>query len=220
MLGLIAKDARTVGPFLLALLPFYLVTALGASRLGPALFGLSLALALALILLPPGVDWRTDTESLIASLPVSRSTVVVARYVWALLAIAVSLTLWLSLAFVLPAALDQADPDLRRWISLNGALAFSSLAILLTAIFLPCYFRWGIGRGMAVFSIGLMALSAALSGGRWLVRAAIGGDVPDLTGADLEAARALARLAWIVMVVLVTVASAAVSIRFHRQREF
>jgi len=105
-------------------------------------------------------------------------------------------------------------------VSIDGAVAYCVIVIGLAAIFLPCYFRLGLGKGAAVFSLCVMGLGASLAGLRWAVRAALGQAAPNLSTVDPDAVRILARLLWIAIVVGLTTASAALSIRFYRAREF
>jgi hypothetical protein len=52
------------------------------------------------------------------------------------------------------------------WASFDGLLAYGALAVVLAALFLPCYVRLGIGKGLAAFgalAIALLAATASLA---------------------------------------------------------
>lgn len=220
MLKLLVRDFRVVRWDLWLLAAIYAVMAIPASRHAQALFVVGVALAIVLVVAVPGLEWMFDTDRFVCSLPVSRATLVLGRYLSAFVAVALGLAVWMGSAALLSRRFAGADPNLSQWVSLDGAVAYCVILTLVVALFLPCYFRYGLGKGAAVFAVGVMALGGVLAGLRWIVRAALGNVAPDLTAVDLDAARTLARFIWIAIVAAIATGSAALSVRFHRRREF
>ncbi len=182
-------------------------------------FIVGVALAVVLVVAVPGMEWMFDADRFVCSLPVSRATLVLGRYLSAFVAIALGLAVWMGSGALLSRNFAGADPNLSQWVSLDG-VAYCVILTLLVALFLPCYFRYGLGKGAAVFALSVMALGGIHAGLRWIVRAAPGDVAPDLTAVDFDVARTLARLVWIAIVAAIATGSAALSVRFHRQREF
>lgn len=220
MLKLLARDLRVVMWDLWLLAAIYALVSITAARHAPAFFMLGVALAAVLVAVVPAMEGMFDADRFLCSLPVSRATLVLGRYLSALVATALGLVVWMGSAALLAARFTAADPGLARWVSVDGAVAYCVTVIGLTAIFLPCYFRFGLGKGAAVFSLCVMGMSAILAGLRWAARASMDGRMPDLSAVDLDAVRLVARLFWIAVVAGLTMASAALSIRFYQRREF
>jgi hypothetical protein len=218
MLRLLVRDFRVVMWDLWLLAAIYALVCVSASRSAPAFFMAGVGLAAVLIVAVPALEWMFDADRFVCSLPVSRASLVLARYLSALAATAVGLAAWMASA-TLASRLGHADADLARWVSVDGGLAYAIVVIGLTAIYLPCYFRYGLGKGAAVFSLCLMTLSSVLAGLRWAVRASMGDLTPDWSAVDLDVARNLARLFWIGVVAALTIGSVALSVRFYQRRE-
>ena len=219
MLKLLVRDLRIVVWDLWLLAAIYAVMAIQASRHAQAFFVVGVALAAVLVVAVPAMEWMFDADRFVCSLPVSRARLVLGRYLSAFAAITVGLAVWMGSAVLLSRRFAGADPKLSQWVSLEGAVAYCVILTLLVALFFPCYFRYGLGKGAAVFALSVMALGGILAGLRWMARAALGDVPPDPTGVDLDAVLAIARLVWIVIVGGLTMGSAALSIRFYRQRE-
>jgi hypothetical protein len=219
MLRLLVRDFRVVMWDLWLLAAIYALVSLNAARHAPAFFMLGVVLAAVLVVAVPAMEWMFDADRFVCSLPVSRATLVVGRYLSAVLATGLGLAVWMGSAALLSARLTSADPNLSRWVSIDGAVAYGVVAVTLVAIFLPCYFRFGLGKGAAVFSVCVMALSAILAGLRWVVRGSMGDASLDPSAVDPDVVRNLARLFWIGVVATLTVVSAALSIRFYQRRE-
>jgi hypothetical protein len=220
MLKLLVRDVRVVMWDLWLLAAIYALMSITAARHAQAFFVLGVAFAAVLIVAVPAMEWMFDADRFVCSLPVSRATLVLGRYLSAFGAIALGLVVWMGSAALLSSRYTGADPSLSRWVSVDGAVAYCVILVMLVAIFLPCYFRYGLGKGAAVFSLCVMALSAILAGMRWTVRASMGDAMPDLSTVDFDAVRVLARLFWIAVVAGFTMASAALSIRLYQRREF
>lgn len=133
----------------------FLLAAVQTVRADELYFVVGLILAAALAVYVPVLEWFHDTDSLLYSLPVRRGSVVLGRYVSTLLAGGLALAVWVGSGSVLRPILapDPAGPAM--WMTLEGLLTFGSAFALLAALFLPLYFRLGVGRGALAF-LGLL----------------------------------------------------------------
>jgi hypothetical protein len=123
-----------------------------------AFFWLGVGLVGALALYVPAVEWHQETDQMLSSLPVSRATVVFSRYISSIVSCALGAGAWVSTGSLLGPVLgaDGAVPGM--WATLPGITAFVSVAILLLSLFLPLYFRYGLGKGAMIFVPSVMGL--------------------------------------------------------------
>jgi hypothetical protein len=137
------------------------------------------ALAAALIVVVPVVEWDLDGDCLISSLPVRRSTIVGARYVAAALAGMVALVAWVGVGYLLTPLLDATRTTEPMWATFDGVVTFVAVVGGLTALFLPLHFRFGLGRGAVVFGVVCLVLligaGALMTAPAQLLRGAISG---------------------------------------------
>lgn len=143
----------------LLVLGAFFLAALQTVGMGEVYFFVGLMLASALAVFVPVVEWFHTTDSLLHSLPVRRSTVVLARYLSTVLAGCAAFVAWVCVGWMLRPILVPEAPGPAMWMSLQGALTFLGAFGLLTAFFLPLYFGVGIGRAALAF-FGLMPLLA------------------------------------------------------------
>ena len=104
---------------------------------------------------------------MLSSLPVSRATVVFSRYLASVFACAVGAAAWVSTGHLLGPVLGPQGATAGMWTTLPGITAFVSVAILLLSLFLPLFFRFGIGKGAMIFVpsvLGLYLLTAQSRG--------------------------------------------------------
>ena len=126
-----------------------------------------IALAAALALYVPAMEWHQGTERLLFSLPVARSKVVITRYLVAVLSVGIAWTAWSVTGRLLFPLLDAARSGPAPWRTLEGGLAFITSTALLFCLFFPLYFRLGMGRGVMAFlavGLGLLVLDYAVAG--------------------------------------------------------
>jgi hypothetical protein len=97
------------------------------------------------------------------SLPVRRETVVFSRYLASALACGMAGMAWVSTGIIIAPFLDPSPAAPGMWTTFEGILALFSLAALLVALFLPLYFRLGLGRGAMAFIASSFALYVAAS---------------------------------------------------------
>jgi hypothetical protein len=173
MLNLIYKDLRVGLPFLFVLVAMFVLGSVGAVR-APVFFWVSLVFAATLMLGLSQMDWRHGVDRFVHSLPVSRNLVVYARYGTALLGGAVTLAIAGTAGVLRGLALDAAGLAWPRLISVDVALAWVLLFALIVALYLPCYFRWGHGKG---YIIGALAIAAGAVAGGFLQEAVSRGNV-------------------------------------------
>ena len=88
---------------------------------------------------------------MLSSLPVSRATVVVSRYVSSVLACALGALAWVSTGHLLGPILAADAIGAGMWTTVSGITAFIGVSLLLLSLFLPLYFRFGLGRGAMIF---------------------------------------------------------------------
>ena len=211
MSNLIVKDLIAARWFLLAILVLYVVQLATLTIAPPAAMVVTLIFTSLMAFGSLAIEEAQGTETTWCSLPVDRSQIVLARYSTTLLAILLGLGL--------------------SWAVSAGSLglaAQSSAFFMLTvaaSLFLPCYFRLGIGRGLMVFAIvmlGILVLFAAV--GALISFLTNGSALPDER--SVAAARAwLLPLVPFAAIALVTIAlamasvSALLSVRWYSARD-
>jgi hypothetical protein len=121
-----------------------------------SLFVLNIAVTIALILVPIIIQDKYRIENLVAFLPPARYKVVAARYVVAVLALGVGLALQYGLGAVLSVWLQRSG--FRTLCALETIFVFCFVPLAFVSLFLPCWFRFGLGRGAFFF----LALSTAI----------------------------------------------------------
>lgn len=110
-------------------------------------------------------DEKHDTETLICSLPVKRSTIVYSRYVSALVTVLTGLVLTLLLTLVVKGLWPRGLPlPETAWNYKNWVFFLSPVVLFISCCF-PCYFKFGYGRGVGfglLFTTGAALLFACL----------------------------------------------------------
>ena len=198
MLRLVWKDLVVSGWFLLAVMPLYAMQLAGVAAVPPALLVVTALFTAALAFGPIGIEEVQGTETLWCSLPVSRREIVFARYAATLGGIALGLgTSWTvaRAANALVASASRTASD----VPAPGAYAGLLIVFLLcAALYLPCYFRLGAGRGLmlcAVLMLGLVAIVSVLG---WLAVRLGGGAEAMEALREQDPARIAAAREWLV----------------------
>jgi len=173
MLSLIYKDLRVGLPFLVVLVVMFILGSAGAVR-APVYFWVSLVFAATLMLGLSQMDWRHGADRFAHSLPVSRALVVYARYASALLGGALTLAVAGTAGMLRGMALDMVGQAWPRMMAADVALAWVLLFAAIVALYLPCYFRWGHGKG---YIIGALAIAAGVVAGGFIQEAVGRGDI-------------------------------------------
>ena len=99
---------------------------------------------------------------MMSSLPLRRTTVVLSRYLASVLACGVAGLAWVSTGRILAPVLDTGFAPPAMWTTFEGILTFFLMSGLLLSLFLPLYFRFGLGRGALIF-MGLFVGSYVLA---------------------------------------------------------
>jgi hypothetical protein len=165
MLNLFFKDVRAGAVFLWAFVPLNAVAALQASRTGTAFFWANVVCAAFTLVALSMLEWKNDAEPFVHSLPVTRAMVVRGRYVTAaaigVLTLLVAGTVGATRGIGL-AVQGHAWP---QWVTGDMALAFLLVHALVSAVYLPCHYRWGYGKGNVaaalIVAAGIIVASAA-----------------------------------------------------------
>ena len=173
---LLAKDLRLVAPYLWLIVPAHVLFCVQAFLVPELDFWMNLAVALAWTAAIALVEWQSDTDRLLASLPAARTTIVEARYASSLAAVAIGALLYVVYGHaVMAVATDRLTArwsgTTPAWTSADGVAAFLLLGYVLVVAFLPFYFRFGFPRGATLFSVSAavaIAVATALTrlGGR------------------------------------------------------
>jgi hypothetical protein len=126
----------------------------------------AVALITACVFVTLFLEDRYKTEAFYASLPLKRSTIVLARYVLtALLSLAGVVFVFLY-GYLLTSLvkLRWIVIDLRSLLSIEGMTGFVLFIAFLAALYFPFYFRHGLGRGSFIFAAVLLGLGIVLAG--------------------------------------------------------
>ena len=165
MLTLMRKDLRVVAGFgwLLAWLvaPSYLVPVMTASRAGGMIFWVNVAFATAALVSVCLLEARSGADRFIHSLPVTRADVVRARYGTAIALAAVVLGIGATAGMMRALATASPGAAWPRWFSPDVGLAYLVVMAVVIAVYLPCFFRWGYGRGSVAAAVLLAGLVIA-----------------------------------------------------------
>jgi hypothetical protein len=232
MIGLLLKDFKVGALFLWLIGLIYLLVVVQFVVFGhdAPLFLASIALAASLVASVLAVEWRVEADRLVCSLPISRSIIVRARCLSILAAGAVSLVLWVTGGLIGETLVGRAGSGAPLWATFEGVVGFCLIIVVLAALYMPCYFRFGIGKGSAVFAFLLIPLAAAevagsLAAGSLGPRAAVDAVPGSLVRhAAAQAHHSLGAIGALVLCSLVGAAllwaSVALSTRFYEKREF
>jgi hypothetical protein len=146
-----------------------------------------------------GIDDRYQAEPLFAALPVTRRSLVAGRYLaWGVVT-AAGLALFLAYTALLHAGFAERALRLDSLVSFKGAAAFLAGTLLTGLVFLPFNFRFGLWRGIWLFTAAGFGLSiAALNAAARLAPADVCplASAPPLPGIAASTGRGLRVLAW------------------------
>ena len=129
-----------------------------------AFFWLGISLALGLSVYVPTMEWHQETDRMLNSLPISRRAVVLARYCSSLIWIGFSAVAWLTAGWLLGPILDSST-DMAfgtSWMTPHGVMTYLIVAVVMTSLFLPLLFRFGLGRAvLSYLALGLITYGSA-----------------------------------------------------------
>jgi len=153
MLNLFLKDVQAGAIFLWAVVPLNIVAALQVSKSGGAFFWANVACAALILVGASMLEWKNGADPFVHSLPVTRAMVVRGRYVTAAAIGLLSLLVAGAVGMARGLSLAAQGAPWPRWVSPDMALAFVLAFAVLVAIYLPCYFSWGFGKGNVAASL-------------------------------------------------------------------
>jgi len=157
MFSLILKDLMLLRRGLWIQVGFWVFFLGRANRFGISFLVISLLMAC----IPISIDEKNKTESLFVSLPVKRSTIVIARYIYILLVIAVVITVTYfssrALNILLPA-------DFKKAISFHNLLAPQLVVMFFMSLALPIIFRYGyhLEEGIRTIAISMSVIFGSI----------------------------------------------------------
>ncbi|MDP7014761.1 MAG: ABC-2 transporter permease [Pirellulaceae bacterium] len=161
MFALIRKDLIACRLFLFIGLGFYALWAACTYRQPLGYFALNVGATMVLILAPLVVDDKYRAETLVCFLPPSRSKAVLARYAMALVALLVGFGAQYGLGAILNIRAQEAGYQVLC--APQAVLAFCAVPVTLVALYIPCFFRFGLGRGSLAFAVLMIALTTLLT---------------------------------------------------------
>ncbi len=234
MLNLFLKDLRAGAVFLWAAVPFYALMGLQVFSSGSAFFWGTVVSASLLLIGTCALDWKNGADLFVQSLPVTRASVVRARYLTAAAAGLLTLALGAALGIAAALILDTRGIPWPRWVAADVGLSFVGAYAVVVAVYLPCHFRWEFGRGNVAAALFLAAALLVADAADPLVPAAWAGRATVVTDAGLPlgcipravalmAGRwglALTSLAVIAASAVILWSSSQVAVRAARRREF
>jgi hypothetical protein len=166
MLKLCYKDylaGRWLWLSIAVLFILYIIQPMGQTMIIMTLAALSVYATLSVTLI---YEDQGRTETLYASLPLQRRTIVRGRYLLAgLIIIGGAAVVFGSAALTLALFKTPAyEKALSPLLSVDGVASFLFAAVFLLSAFLPLYYRFGLGRGNIIYSGALFALLMAIAG--------------------------------------------------------
>jgi ABC-2 family transporter protein len=215
---LLAKDVRLAGPYAWVVLPVHVLWCAQAFLVPELYFWLSLWAALSWTAVVMSVEWQIDADRLVASLPVTRATIVLARYASAMAGLALGAALYAAYGHamfaLLPERMVRRWDGRAAWASAEGILAFLAVGYVAVVGFLPLRFRFGLPVGSALFAVVATAATSAVVALPWGhdVRAWL--SLPSVMPGEWPV-----RLALLVGAAALGLASARLSIRFYEGRD-
>ena len=157
MYALIRKDLIAGRLVLVIGLVMYILYAVTTYESPLGFFIVNIGATIMLVLAPIAIEEKYQTDTLVCHLPPSRGTVVLARYVMAWLALIVGLGLHYGLGALL--SIHFMQTGFRTLCAPQAALVFCSVPVAIFSLYLPCFFRFGLGRGSFVFMVLIAVLA-------------------------------------------------------------
>lgn len=157
MLKLCRKDVLITRVFWIPALFAYIVISTAFYERGLIFIFVNAALTFSMVFSILIIDDKYRVEPFFISLPLKRRKVVYARYLSSGFIIFLGLLFYFFTSFLLDSFIPIDIVDFMPLISPEGAAVFLIPAVLLTLIFLPMYFRLGLGKALLFFPAVIMA---------------------------------------------------------------
>jgi len=157
MLKLCRKDVLVTRVFWIPALFAYIVISTAFYERGLIFIFINAVLTFSMVFSILIIDDKYRVEPFFISLPLKRRKVVYARYLSSGFIIFLGLLFYFFTSFLLDSFIPIDIVDFMPLISPEGAAVFLIPAVLLTLIFLPMYFRLGLGKALLFFPAVIMA---------------------------------------------------------------
>jgi hypothetical protein len=164
MLKLSIKDIRIYWFTFLINLVFWSIMAIAAIQYPDVFLLLPVGFGLLIIMIPLGNDIRDGRDKLYASLPIKRSSILVAKYFSSFFLAAVSFIWIILLGLILEKYLPGLSGGISGSLSLESMLFLAFMITLIICIYLPFVLRFGFG---ALIS-GSLTITILVMAGFWL----------------------------------------------------
>jgi ABC-2 type transport system permease protein len=162
MLKLCWKDFYITRLFLIAV-PFFFFILLNIFVFSEFLFlTVGIILTFVMVISIPLIEDKYRTEQIISSLPVSKRSIVLSRYVSSFLITGFGMILYFVSSLLYSSIFKDNTADLKSMVSLQGGAVFLLFSLLLVALFLPFYFKLGIGKALLIFPAVVAVFSAVI----------------------------------------------------------
>lgn len=212
MLKLCRKDVLITRVFWIPALFAYIVISTAFYERGLIFIFVNAVLTFSMVFSILIIDDKYRVEPFFISLPLKRRKVVYARYLSSGFIIFLGLVFYFFTSFLLDSFIPIDIVDFRPLISPEGTAVFLIPVVLLTLIFLPMYFRLGLGKALLFFPAVIMAGTGVF----WILLPGVNKleKLYKAFGAPLTIFIAVLVLSSLVF------ASIIISIRFYSRKEF
>ena len=239
MLKLLVKDFRALGLFWLLGLVINIFFVMVFIEVNLAFLMVQVVLTFLLAMVQPVVEDRFGLGSFLNSLPVSREDVVKAKYLCTGVLVLAGLAVFMAVPSGLGWLVHSPHAKTAPLLAPAGLLSFLLPLALLELLYLPFYFRHGLGRSLWFFLVSVLVLGAIVPGALRVIAGLAGRPLAEIFPVDreilavpykpllplakrLQAALGTAGLSAACLLVLtgLTWLSLRLSIRFYKRREF
>ncbi len=212
MLKLCRKDVLITRVFWIPALFAYIVISTAFYERGLIFIFVNAVLTFSMVFSILIIDDKYRVEPFFISLPLKRRKVVYARYLSSGFIVFLGLLFYFFTSFLLDSFIPIDIVDFMPLISPEGAAVFLIPVVLLTLIFLPMYFRLGLGKALLFFPVVIMVGAGVF----WILLPGVNKieKLYNTFGAPL-----IIFIAFLALLSLVF-ASIIISIRFYSRKEF
>jgi len=162
MLKLCWKDFYITRLFLIPV-PFFFVILLNTFVFsGFLFFTAGILLTFAMVISIPLIEDKYRTEQIMLSLPVTKQSIVLSRYVSSFFITGIGMILYFVSGSLYSSIFKDKIVSLTSVVSLEGGAVFLFTSLLLTVLFLPLHFKLGITKALLVFPAFMAVFSAVV----------------------------------------------------------
>lgn len=162
MLKLCWKDFYITRLFLIPV-PFFFIILLNTFVFSEFLFfAAGILLTFIMVISIPLLEDKYRTEQIMLSLPVTRQSIILSRYVSSFFITVIGMILYFASGSLYGSIFKDKIVSLTSAISLEGGAVFLFVSLLLTVLFLPFHFKLGITKALLVFPAFMAVFSAVI----------------------------------------------------------